>query len=200
MPFVLKSSKEHALAEGLHTAPLHFTFPKIKHLPPGVFTNFIVGLVEREKETFRINFTSKPFCDQIACWFDNSKRDKVVLSATMTSICVTVERLKPSEKEYKTSNFWLTCQKILTSLITELEMLGTSFGSIMLAFCCTCKSSHGALPHYVEISTDTQSTCNILRCEEDNEYIFSGDGQLLLKMAVTRHEGKYFNSDIKMLA
>ena len=113
MPFVLKSSKEHALAEGLHTAPLHFTFPKIKHLPPGVFTNFIVGLVESEKETFRINFTSKPFCDQIACWFENSKRDKVVLSATVTSMCVTVERLKPSEKEYKTSNFWITCQKIL---------------------------------------------------------------------------------------
>ena len=201
VPFVLESSKENAQAGGLHTAPLHFIFPKIKHLPPGVFANFIVGLVESKNETFRINFNSKLFCDQITCWFENSERDKVVLSATMASICVTVERLKPSENEYKTSNFWLTCQNILTSLTTQLEMLGTSFGPIKLAFCCTCKSSHGGLPHYVKISTDTKSTCNILRCEEDSDYTLNGDEQLWLKMAVTRHdEGKNFISVIKMLA
>ena len=203
VPSVLKSkgsTQPVKTAVGLHTAPLHFIFPKIKHLPPGVFTNLIVALTK--KNIFTIDFKSEMFCDQITCWFGNCKRDKVILSANLSSISVAVERLKYCGDEYQTSNFWSTCQKILTSLTPELEaVLKKSFGSIKLAFCCTCKSAHGGLPHYVKMSTDTQSTCNILRCEEDSEYTFSGDEQLWLKMAGVKHkEGKIFDSEINKLA
>ena len=203
VPSVLKSkgsTQPEKTDLGHHTAPLHIIFPKIKHLPPGVFTNLIVALTK--KNIFSIDFKSQMFCDQITCWFGNGKRDKVILSANVSSISVVVERLKYCGDEYQTSNFWLTCQKILTSLTPELEaVLKKSFGSIKLAFCCTCKSAQGGLPHYVKISTDTQSTCNILQCEEENEYIFSGDEQLWLKMAGVKHkEGKIFDSEINKLA
>ena len=203
VPSVLKSkgsTQPVKTAVGHRTAALHFIFPKIKHLPPGVFTNLIVALTK--KNIFTIDFKSEMFCDQITCWFGNGKRDKVILSANLSSISVVVERLKYCGDEYQTINFWLTCQKILTSLTPELEAVQKkSFagsGSIKLAFCCTCKSAQGGLPHYVKISTDT---CNILRCEENGEYIFSGDEQLWLKMAGVNHkEGKIYDSEINKLA
>ena len=207
VPFVLKSKefapKPRKMAGGLHTAPLHFTFPTTKHLPPGVFTNLIVALASKNTGSLKIDFKSEVYCDQITCWFGNGKRDKILLSATLTSITVAVERLKYCGDDYLKRNFWSTCQEILSTLTTEikavLEKSFKHFGT-KLAFICTCKSSQGGLPHYVEISADTQSTCNILQCEEDNEYTFSGDEQLWLKMAASSKEGKLLDSEIDGLA
>ena len=120
-----------------------------------MLTNLIVALTT--KNIFTIDFKSEMFCDQITCWFGNGKHDKVILLANLSSISVVVERLKYCGHEYQTSNFWLTCQKILTSLTPELEaVLKKSFRSIKLAFCCTCKSAQEELPHYLKISTSTQ--------------------------------------------
>ena len=203
VPFVLKS-KENAqprqqMVGGLLTAPLHFIFPKIKHLPPGVFTNLIVALASKNIGSFKIDFKSEMCCDQITFWYGNGKRDKVILSANLTSISVVVERLKYCGDEYRARNFWSICQEILSILTTEIEtVLQKTFKHIGTkpAFLCTCKSSQGGLPHYVSIDTDTKSTCNTLRCEEDSEYTIGGDYQLWLKMAPSSKEGKLLDSEI----
>ena len=215
LPFVLKSKRDTAqlnkMPDRLYTAPLHITFPKIKHLPPGIFNCLTVALASRKKvrianvenEKFKIDFKSEMLCDQISFWFGRGFRDKVILRGEITSISVVVERLKYCGDEYLASNFWLTCQKILTSLTTALKQAVQQVWNIeaKLAFCCTCQSSEGGLPHYVSIDTDTKSTCNTLRCEENREYTLNGDEHWWLKMADTHYKvGKIFKSEINYLA
>ena len=83
-------------------------------------------------------------------------------------------------------------------LITEIEaILQRSFKYITTtpAFCCTCLPE--GLPHYVAISTETKSTCDTLRCDEDTEYTLTGCQQLWLKMATPSFkEGKLYESEI----
>ena len=207
VPSILKSKESTQpvkTAVRLRTAPLHFIFPKTKHLPPGVFTNLIAALASKNTGSFDIDFKSEMCCNQITYWFRKGKQDKVILSATLTSITVVVERLKYCGDDYLERNFWSTCQEILSALTTQIKaVLEKSFKyfGFKLAFICTCRSSQGRLPHYVEISVDTQSTCNTVICEEFSEYTFSGDEQLWLKMAGVKHnEGRIFDSEISKLA
>ena len=214
VPFVLKSKGDaqlYKMPDRLYTAPIHITFPKIKHLPPGIFNCLIVALASKkrgkmangENENFRIDFKCEMLCDQISFWFGHGFRDKVILRDEITSISVVVERLKYCGDEYLASNFWLTCQKILTSLATALKQAVQQVWNIeaKLAFCCTCQSSEGGLPHYVSIDTDTKSTCNTLRCEENREYTLNGDEHWWLKMADTHYKvGKVFKSEVNYLA
>ena len=198
VPFVLKSKGTtqplQMKSSELRTAPLHFIFPKVKYLPLGVFTYLMVALAN--KKSFKVDFKSEMYSNQIRCWF--GMRDKVILSATLTSICVVVERLKYCGDGYPTSNFGLTCQNILSLLITEIEaILQKSFKYIKTtpAFCCTCLPE--GFPHYVAISTETENTCDTLRCDENTEYTLNGCEQLWLKMATPScKEGKLYESEI----
>ena len=207
VPFVLKPKefgpKPRKMADGLHTAPLHFIFPKIKHLPPGVFTNLIVALASKNIGSFKIDFNSEMCCNQIAYWFGNGMRDKVVLSANLTSIRVYVERSKYCGNEYRALNFWSICRDIFSMLMIKIEaVLNESFKYIETkpAFFCTCKSSQAGVPHYVHINTHTLSTCNTLRCEKDSEYTLNCEEQLWLKMAASNKEGMLLDSEIDGLA
>ena len=199
VPSVLKSkgtSQPHHGSE-LHTASLHFIFPKVKHLPPGVFTYLSVALAN--KKTFKIDFKSEMFSNQITYWFGKRWPNKVVLSATLTSICVVVERLRYCGDDYLASNFGLTCQNIFSLLFTEIvTILLKSFQYIKTkpAFCCTCSPDE----HYVAITTDTENTCDTLLCDENSVYTLNGCQQLWLKMATPCFkEGKLHESEINGL-
>ena len=194
VPFLLKSKRTTPpckMTSKLHTASLHFIFPEVKHLPTGVFTNLSVALAINKQ--FKMDFESEMSSDQITYWF--GKYDKVILSASLTSICVVVERLKYCGDDYPASNFGSTCQKIFMFLATEIQKL---FKTSCPAFCCEC--SHKALSHYVKISTVTENTCDTLRCDEMKPYTLKDCEQLWLKMAAPTHTvGKVFKREIHNL-
>lgn len=204
-PFALQPKKTFSpcpMSRELCTAPLHFIFPKTKYLPLGVFTYLNVAL--SRNSDFRIDFKSEMFSNQITYWYGNDYRDKVILSETLTSITVVVERVKSCGDQYKTSNFWLTCQGIFNSLSVELEtVLKNSFEDVRVrakpAFHCTCLWPEGLL-HYVPIDLQTQSTCDTLRCDENKEYTLHANEQLWLKMAAPIcDEGTLFKKEIDEL-
>ena len=194
VPFLLKSKRTSQPLQKkseLHTAPLHFIFPKVKHLPSGVFTKLIVALAVNKH--FKMDFVSEIFSNQITYWF--GKYDKVILAASLTSIYVVVERLRYCRDDYPASNFGSTCQKIFILLTTEIQKL---FKTSCPAFCCECLPE--GLPHYVTISTDTDNTCDTLRCDKGKLYIFNDCEQLWLKMAAPSHAvGRVFRREIHSL-
>ena len=199
VPFVLKSkgtAVPHQVKSKLCTAPLHFTFSKTKHISHGVFTYLNAALASKRNSDF---VKCEVFCDQITYSFQ--KHDKVILSTTLTSVCVVVERLTYSGDEYPTSNFWFICQKIFLSLSTEINaVLQKSFQQTeaIPAFCCTCLPE--GLPHYVTISSKTFSTCTTLQCDEKRNYPLNGDEQLWLKMAAPSFKlGKLFKREVNVL-
>ena len=194
VPFLIKSKRTIPpckMTSKLHTAPLHFIFPEVKHLPPGVFTYLNVALTKTKQ--FKMDFESEMSSDQVTYWF--GKYDKVILSASPTSISVVVERLKYCGDDYPASNFGSTCQKIFTLLTTEIQKL---IKTSCPAFCCECLPER--LPHYVTISTDTENTCDTLQCDKGKLYIFKDCEQLWLKMAAPSHTvGKVFKREIHSL-
>ena len=194
-PFALQSKAMPSsipMSDGLRTAPLHFYFPVIKYLPLGVFTHLNVALARTND--FKIDFEGEQFSNQVTFWYGNHKRDKVILSATLTSISVVVERTKRCEDEYPTNNLWITCQKVLALLTVEIETVLKSV-QIKPAFCCTCLPE--GLPHYVTIDLSTESTYNAFNCEKNNEYILNSNEHLWLQMAPPCYKDtKIFESEI----
>ena len=205
-PFAMQSkrtaSPSHSETSNmLYTAPLHFIFPLTKYLPIGVFNYLIVTLASKRNKDIYIDFKSDMFSDQITYWYGNCMRDKVILSATLTSISAVVERKKCCENEYETKNFWLTCQEIFLMLTVELEsILKTFFAHVRAepAFYCTC--SQLCLPHYVSISIDTESTSVTWQCNPKVGRTFNINEQMWLKMPAPFYkQGKLYKSEIDRL-
>ena len=199
-PFALQSKRMPSLYptfSELQTAPLHFTFPVTKYLPLGVFTYLTVALAS--KEDLKIDFENELFSDQVTFWYGNYNRDKVILSATLTSISVVVERMKCCGDEYETNNFWCTCQKVLSLVISEIEaVLKKTFPHVRANPCLECTCLPQLLPHYVSFNISaTENTCNALRCAKRKEYTLQANDQWWLQMAAPSVKNrKLFEAEI----
>ena len=202
-PFALQSKRmpsPYPTSSELQTAPLHFTFPVTKYLPLGVFTYLTAALAS--KADLKIDFENELFSDQVTFWYGNYNRDKVILSATLTSISVVVERMKCCGDEYETNNFWCTCKKVLSLVTSEIEaVLKKTFPHVQANPCFECTCVQERLPHYVSINISanlhTENTCNALRCVKRKEYTLQANDQWWLQMAAPSVKNrKLFEAEI----
>ena len=203
VPFALQSKRmpsPYPTSSELQTAPLHFTFPVTKYLPLGVFTQLNVALAR--KADLKIDFEKELFSDQVTFWYGNYNRDKVILSATLTSISVVVERMKCCGDEYETNNFWCTCQKVLSLVTSEIEIvLKKTFPHVQANPCFECTCVPERLPHYVSINISanlhTDNTCNALHNVKCKENIPQANDQWWLPMAAPSVKNrKLFEAEI----
>ena len=170
----------------LTAAPLHLTFSST-YVPPGYFVR--LATVLSKSHGFSIAFQRPIYSNRISYQYGddgpNGRIDNVTISGTKLSIRIDIVRrfYCPHVDKF---NFPSTCRSVLKILLGAAHdnALQKWFPSIEVSPEFQCDCSKGAPPHFVLVSTETESSTPLL-CRADTISTPTPEQQLWLKIPAT---------------